>query len=498
MSGAALTIDYSNRDYASLLQSLLDLAALKLPEWTDRSENDPGRMLLELFAASADLLLYYQDRIANEAFLSTAIERQSVIDLLALIGYTLATPSPASATLTITAPNDAAQAGKTVLITPGAQFATQAAAGQPALSFVYLPASNAPLTLPRSGAGGQVSASISVLNATQVLNEAIGVSTGEPNQTFALAQTPVLLPTDGNSQDYLTVEVDSGGGFVRWTRVATLLYSLGDDTVFTVRVRDDDTAVVVVGDNAYGMAPPINANIRASYLIGGGQVGNVGAGAIVVVRSGVNAPVSVVNSSAASGGADRETIDHARFNAPAVFRSFDRAVTAADFAALTQNVPGVDRAIAVAPSWNYVDIYVVAAGGTAPTDDLRARILRYLDTRRMVTTLVSVRAPAFVTISLTVNVGVNPVYYNDDVSTRVQSAIIAAFAVDQLGFGQTFYISRLYDLVQELDGVSFAVITMAGADALGAPVPSSNGLLPLTPMQFPQLGALTLTASGGL
>src|SRR5690242_6988736 len=98
--------DYTNRDYTSLLTSLLDLAALKMPEWTDRSENDVGRLLLELFAYTGDLIFYYQDRIANEAFLSTAVERRSVIDLLALIGYTLATPAAAAAALTVQGQND--------------------------------------------------------------------------------------------------------------------------------------------------------------------------------------------------------------------------------------------------------------------------------------------------------------------------------------------------------------------------------------------------------
>src|SRR3954470_23808682 len=100
--------DFTSRDYASLVESLLDAAALKLPEWTDRSENDIGRLMLELFAQVGDVLLYYQDRIANEAFLSTAVERRSVIDLLGLIGYPLGTPAPASVELTLTARNDAA------------------------------------------------------------------------------------------------------------------------------------------------------------------------------------------------------------------------------------------------------------------------------------------------------------------------------------------------------------------------------------------------------
>src|SRR5262245_8920351 len=156
--------DYTNRDYDSLLASLLDTAAVKLPEWTDRSENDIGRLLLELFAQVGDVLLYYQDRIANEAFLSTAVERRSVIDLLGLIGYTLGTPAPASVELTLTAQNDASTP---VQVQPGARFATAAVPGKPAVEFSYLPVTNTALAVPRDGTGGTVSFPLTVVNAQQ-------------------------------------------------------------------------------------------------------------------------------------------------------------------------------------------------------------------------------------------------------------------------------------------------------------------------------------------
>ena len=73
-------IDYLARDYNSFRKSLIDLIPAKLPEWTDRSEADFGIAMLELFAYMADILSYYQDRQANEAFLHTAQERRSVIN----------------------------------------------------------------------------------------------------------------------------------------------------------------------------------------------------------------------------------------------------------------------------------------------------------------------------------------------------------------------------------------------------------------------------------
>src|SRR5437016_9767626 len=82
-----VAIDYLAKDYASFRQALLDFIPTRLPVWTERSEADIGMMLLELFAATADTLSYMQDRVANEAFLSSATQRRSVAGHLALLGY---------------------------------------------------------------------------------------------------------------------------------------------------------------------------------------------------------------------------------------------------------------------------------------------------------------------------------------------------------------------------------------------------------------------------
>jgi Baseplate J-like protein len=497
--------DYTNRDYASLVASMLDLAALKLPEWTDRSENDLGRLLIELFAYTGDVLLYYQDRIANEAFLATAIERRSVIDLLALIGYTLATPAPATAELTLTVPNDAPTP---LRIEVGARFATQAAPGKPAIEFIYLPVTGTALEIPRTGSGSPktLSVTISGVNATRITHEILGVSTGQANQSFRLTQRPVLLPRDPDSQEYLQVEVDRGSGFEVWQRRGTLLYSLSRDSHFTVQINADDEAELLFGDGRYGQIPPLASPIRATYLVGGGAAGNVGANTITVVKSGVNLSTKVTNPQAASGGADRESIESARRQAPRVFRSMQRAVTAEDYRALAETVPGVARAIAVARSWNYVDLHIVAAGNPDLTDDLRARLLRYFDERRMVTTLVSVRSPIFVAIAIAiVELGVEPTFYREDVQRRVEESLAALFEIDRLSFGQAFYLSKVYEAIEEVPGVAFARgVTFQGrrSDPPGElvdPAIAATGLIQLRPQEFPRQSSLTLlNVTGGL
>ncbi len=65
-------------------------ASLPLAGWTHRAPDDPGIALLEGAAILGDILTFYQEHYANEAFLRTAQWRESVADLVRLLGYRLA------------------------------------------------------------------------------------------------------------------------------------------------------------------------------------------------------------------------------------------------------------------------------------------------------------------------------------------------------------------------------------------------------------------------
>src|SRR5262245_17479491 len=56
---------------------------------TTREGSDPSIALLDAWATVADVLTFYQERIANEGYLRTAIERRSILDLARLVGYRL-------------------------------------------------------------------------------------------------------------------------------------------------------------------------------------------------------------------------------------------------------------------------------------------------------------------------------------------------------------------------------------------------------------------------
>lgn len=61
-----------------------------LSGWTHRGPDDPGIALLEGASILGDILTFYQELYANEAFLRTARWRESIADLVRLLGYRLA------------------------------------------------------------------------------------------------------------------------------------------------------------------------------------------------------------------------------------------------------------------------------------------------------------------------------------------------------------------------------------------------------------------------
>ncbi len=80
-------IDYLAKDYASFRRALLDLIPTLAPQWGERLEADLGITLVELLAYVGDYLSYYQDAVANEAWLETARQRLSVRRHARLIDY---------------------------------------------------------------------------------------------------------------------------------------------------------------------------------------------------------------------------------------------------------------------------------------------------------------------------------------------------------------------------------------------------------------------------
>jgi hypothetical protein len=93
--------------------------------WREGMDGDYQTLFVELWAYLADILTFYQERLANEAFLSTATQRDSLLRLCRLIDYRPNPGSGASALLAFSV-----EKNKTVLIPAGFRAGNKPVPGQ--------------------------------------------------------------------------------------------------------------------------------------------------------------------------------------------------------------------------------------------------------------------------------------------------------------------------------------------------------------------------------
>lgn len=463
------TIDYMARDYESLLQAMRDQIPTKLPEWTDyTSEADFGNVLLQLFAHMGDILSYYQDRIANESFLSTAQTRRSIIDHLRLIGYQLSTAAPAAAKLVLTVPKTFT--GE-LTISKGDAFATKSQKDQKSVRFEYT--NDTPLTIdcadlpadPNNPNQNIYTAGIPVEEGRLIQTEIVGTSDGTPNQRFRLVHGGVIvrsLSTAYPLKPDILLQTELDAQIESWHRRETLAFSREQQRDFIVEIDDRDRVAIVFGDGAFGAIPPKEHLIKVTYRVGGGRLGNV---ADHTIQTIVDAPqltlagAKVTNRLPASGGADRESIDHAILNAPKIFRSLRRAVTADDYEALALDFNGVSKVRAEATGWNTVTLYVAPTGGGRVSDVLEADLLAYFEDKRPISTQIEIADVDYVKIYITATIGVESYYSRNTIQEKVEGAVAGLLALDHVDFKQTLYLSKFYEAIEAIAGVAYVDIT---------------------------------------
>ena len=82
-------VNYTSRDYQSLLQDFID-AVPKLTElWKPEAEADPGMVIGKYIASVAEVLGINVDLLANEIFAPSVSQRKNAEKIFSLIGYEL-------------------------------------------------------------------------------------------------------------------------------------------------------------------------------------------------------------------------------------------------------------------------------------------------------------------------------------------------------------------------------------------------------------------------
>ncbi len=261
----------------------------------------------------------------------------------------------------------------------------------------------------------------------KTVEEVVGSGQGPavPFQTFTLAKFPLTYLHDpaasGGRRSSLRLWVDG----IEWQEVTSLFTAGSDDRVFTVRLDADGKATITTGGEGFGKAAPLGVqNVYALYRHGAGEPAP-GANQIRQVAGPIQGLRRVFNVTPAFGGAPADQPGDIRFNAPATSATFDRAISANDFAALARDWSAL-AAVAVTewvPDALREGVVVTAIfDGTAAPEDLEA-LLAHLTARAAETTPIRVVAATAVTGILTLSYRTAA----DAASDTVKSALTDAF-----------------------------------------------------------------------
>lgn len=438
------SLDYTSRDYESTRHDLINLIPFFCPEWTNHNATDPGITHIELFSAIMDILHFYIDRRAAEGFLSTAISRQSVINLLKIIGFEVLASSPSVVDLTFTL---ASVLSTDLVIPKGTQVTSAVSTGEVAQTFE----TESDLTIP----AGQLSGSVSSRHG-ETKNEQLDASDGTSFQEFTLPDTNIVQGTIRLFIQETSLEEE-------WIEISNLSNATADQKVFQVVRKDDESFVVELGDQAQGRIPVSGASIRSEYIVGGGAVGLLPANKLTVLKStilhqGQPVSLSVNNASAATGGEDEMSIEEAKLLGPRSLQANNRAVTEADMETFALEVGGVLKAKAIPrlPAVRrIVDIFIAPAGGGQPAQSLLDSVVSYVSARKIAGVNIVALPAKYVEVDIVGTVFVLPNFVQNDVNTSVTLAIDSFFSLDNVdnNFGTGANLSDIFSSIDGVDGV---------------------------------------------
>ena len=318
---------------------------------------------------------------------------------------------------------------------------------------------------------GTVTINANVVKAThgETRNETLGSGDASATlQTFALKQSPLtFVPANVPQGVTSTLQVFVNG--VQWQEAEALIAMGPIDRDFLTQIADDGTVSVIFGNGKSGARVPTGvANITAIYRNGIGQPGNVRAGQISQLLSRPLGVKGVNNPQEASGGADPETRDQARKNAPLAVMSLDRLVSVGDYADFTRTFAGIAKAVSARVQSGGGDgVYVTVAGLNdipIPTSsDLYANLLDALRTYGDPSLPVRVQWRQLLMLVLSAGIAIDSDYQWVDVVGRVRAALLDRYSFENQDLGQSVVLSEAIALIQNQPGVLYVEVAALGA-----------------------------------
>ena len=282
-------------------------------------------------------------------------------------------------------------------------------------------------------------------------------------QTFTLKQPPltfVSAPTPSGIESTLEVRVND----VKWQETDSLAELKPQDRKFITKTSDEAQTSVIFGNGEQGARLPTGVeNVKAVYRSGIGKSGNVKAEQISLLLTKPLGVREVINPLRASGGADKETRDQARRNAPMALMALDRLVSTRDYADFARTFAGIGKSSASRLSDGYRQIVhlTIAGAEDIPIDvnsDLYNNLRRALAKYGNPFLPVRVVKRELLALVIAAKIGIHADYLWESVVVKVRAALLDAFSFERRELGQSVFLGEVMSVIQGVEGVVYSDI----------------------------------------
>ena len=324
----------NNLDFADIKVALKEYMRAQT-DFTDYDfEGSAISQILDVLAYNTYYTAFNTNMVVNELFLDSATLRDNVVSLAKQLGYT-----PKS----ITAPKASVSMALTFTGTAPAEVALKRGSGfvtnYDGSLYRYILKDNLKVSVANNIA---TFTDVSIYEGSQIVTNIV-VDTNTKSQRFIIDNSGV----DINTLSVRVFQAANSSIFKDYKQANNILDIGATDNVYFINEIEDEKYEIFFGDGVLGKKLEDNNVVEMSYIVTNGTATN---GAKTFTFNGlmedengttITLPFSVSSintTSVASGGADIETIDKIKYNAPKFYNSQNRAVTGNDYKAIVRNL----------------------------------------------------------------------------------------------------------------------------------------------------------------
>ena len=448
----------NNLDFADIKVALKEYMRAQT-DFTDYDfEGSAISQILDVLAYNTYYTAFNTNMVVNELFLDSATLRDNVVSLAKQLGYT-----PKS----VTAPKASVSMALTFTGTAPAEVALKRGSGfvtnYDGSLYRYILKDNLKVSVANNIA---TFTDVPIYEGSQIVTN-IAVDTNSKSQRFIIDNSGV----DINTLSVRVFQAANSSIFKDYKQANNILDIGATDSVYFINEIEDEKYEIFFGDGVLGKKLEDNNVVEMSYIVTNGTSTN---GAKTFTFNGlmedengttITLPFSVSSintTSVASGGADIETIDKIKYNAPKFYNSQNRAVTGNDYKAIVRNLyPATSDVIVfggedqVPPAYGKVFLSIKPTEATTLSSFTKNELTQELKKYTVASIRPEFVDPSILFLELTSNIyytGTKTQLLPTEIATRASTAIVEYLKTSQTEkFNGKFRYSKFIGVIDNSD-----------------------------------------------